>query len=182
MTKTAWVRDGRILVDKHGRIILCDHCPCEEPSSSSGPVLGWECRYCKCETVPMQLRVEVSGCSGWCAELNGTWYPTQRQPTQEGEFCYWHETRRAATFPGPGTTNMAVTVYFDEEGGGGHLWVSLWWYTFFDGAEATTAEVFAHCGGDSETAINCLGFNGFNMPRVGDKGYFHNVHVTISSN
>ncbi len=35
MALTAWLLDGKVVVDQQGRPILCDHCPCESSSSSS---------------------------------------------------------------------------------------------------------------------------------------------------
>lgn len=56
-TATIWLKQGKVIVDTQGKIILCDHCPCSKPSSSSSaaPI--------SCESFPKTLSVSVY-CSG----------------------------------------------------------------------------------------------------------------------
>jgi hypothetical protein len=63
MTKTAWTRDGKILVDSHGRVIICDHCPCDDGGSSSSSSSGITIPLVPCGdmTVPKTLYIRPQG-------------------------------------------------------------------------------------------------------------------------
>lgn len=57
----AWIKDGKVLVDSNGSVIICDECPCVD-----GPVIETEC--CP-NPIPETLTVLITDKTGDCTCL-----------------------------------------------------------------------------------------------------------------
>lgn len=93
MTLKAWLKDGKILVDGNGDIILCETCPCD-----TGVETG-----CCGNSIPETLTATISG-SGDCSCYNGKTVSL----TYSSGNSRWEGTLASAS----GCSNGDLTLYF----------------------------------------------------------------------
>ena len=82
MSKTAWTREGKLLVDDLGRVIVCEECPCDSyPFVASSS----ECNQCDPGTTPAWRYFRIGGVTGPDA---AAWNRVHTVP-QYGGGCEW---------------------------------------------------------------------------------------------
>ena len=174
MPTTAWLKDGKLILDASGKVILCDVCPCNR------------CNCCNLDTIQntMYVTLTFTGVGGSPCDANcETWWNANLEWTVDRLVdtfpCSWQSATRPHPCGGDASVRYNISCVAESSPGANDGSVQVDVYVWRSGInEAVGHKYWTNCSGK----FNCL--TDIGTVNCGNSSWFcklQGVTFTVSS-